>query len=57
MPEDHASIMINQLKEKRQTQLKYFTTFLEKRNRRFKKPWGNKILIKYDSKNQARQML
>ena len=30
---------------------------MEKRNRKFKKPWGNKILIKYDSHLQAKQML
>ena len=38
-------------------QEKYFSSFLEKRNRKFKKPWGNKILIKYDSNLQAKQML
>lgn len=42
------------LKEKRTSQLKYLSGFLEKRNRKYKKPWGNKILIKYDSNSQAK---
>lgn len=38
-------------------QEKYISKFLDKRNRKFKKPWGNKILIKYNSKSEAKEML
>ena len=38
-------------------QEKYVSKFLDKRHRKFKKPWGNKILIKYNSKNEAKSML
>lgn len=38
-------------------QEKYVSSFLDKRNRKFKKPWGNKILIKYNSGKEAKNML
>lgn len=33
---------------------KYFSSFLGRRHRKFKKPWGNKILIKYDADVEAK---
>lgn len=46
-----------QITEKRKTQEKYFSTFFEKRNRKYKKPWGNKILVKYNGESQAKEIL
>ena len=40
---------INRLRKKKKMQEKYVSLFLDRRNRKFKKPWGNKILIKYES--------
>lgn len=34
-----------------------FAELLRKRNNKFNKLWGTKILVKYDSRNEAKQML
>jgi hypothetical protein len=41
----------------RGTRLDCLSIYLEKRNRKFTKPLGNKLLVKYDGQNVAKEML
>lgn len=52
-----SSECMDEVKRKKNVQEKYICGFLEKRNRKFRKPWGNKILIKYESRREAREMI
>lgn len=46
-----------QIRSKEKEQEDIFSELLRKRNNKFNKLWGTRILVKYDSRGQARQML
>ena len=45
------------MQENKKRQERMLSTFLEKKNCKFLKPCGNRILVKYDSTNEAKNML
>lgn len=52
-----AKMFLTDVRDREQKKEDIFAQLLRKRNNKFNKLWGTRILVKYDSKTQARNML